>query len=324
MRRMNWTKFLRVGLGIVILFFLAIYIRATPWGETAVAIRQVGFGFCWIVISTFVAYLLATLGWYYCLGSSREKIGIWRLFLIRHVGETLGLFNPASVVGGDLVKVSLLNQQLPDKAVVTSSVYISRLFMVISQLLLFLIALCWMLLALPAAAVVIPRSVQVWLLAVICMLLIAGCWILARLAGGQPSLSGSIPKTKLGMAMLLTTNPRLFLRAFICFLLHWLVGSVEVFMLLHYLGYHISLMHGLFMDMGVIIFKSAGAFIPGQLGIEEMGNKMMLLVMGIGSSAAWLSLSVLRRVRQLCWALAGVLFYLVLFKRKTAPLVAGL
>jgi hypothetical protein len=75
------------------------------------------------------------------------------------------------------------------------------------------------------------------------------------------------------------------------------------------------MLQALTVDMGVVLFKSAGAFIPGQLGIEEYGNKIMLLVIGVPGAGIWITASILRRARQLFWILFGVVLYFVFFKK---------
>jgi len=77
-------------------------------------------------------------------------------------------------------------------------------------------------------------------------------------------------------------------------------------------------------EMGVTLFKSLGAIIPGQIGVEEYGNKVMLDVIGIASNEVWFVVSLVRRARQLFWlAIAGVLFLIIskknLIKRSKCP-----
>ena len=63
--------------------------------------------------------------------------------------------------------------------------------------------------------------------------------------------------------------------------------------------------------MGVILFKTIGSVVPGQLGIEEYGNKVMLDAIGIKSNEVWLVVSLMRRARQLFWVLVAGIFWLV-------------
>lgn len=67
--------------------------------------------------------------------------------------------------------------------------------------------------------------------------------------------------------------------------------------------------------MGVILFKSAGAFVPAQIGVEEYGNKIMLAAIGLPETEIWVSASILRRARQLFWIFLGLTIYFVVIKK---------
>ena len=78
-------------------------------------------------------------------------------------------------------------------------------------------------------------------------------------------------------------------------------------------------MDALMMELGVMVFKSAGGFIPGQIGVEEYGNKVMLGMLGIPGSEVWVAVSVMRRIRQLAWVGISICFLFMLkrsFKEK--------
>jgi hypothetical protein len=78
----------------------------------------------------------------------------------------------------------------------------------------------------------------------------------------------------------------------------------------------VSFIDAVSVEMGVIIFKSLGTIIPGQLGVEEYGNKVLLDVIGINSNEIWLIVSLVRRSRQLFWlAMAGV--FLIIITKKS-------
>lgn len=61
-----------------------------------------------------------------------------------------------------------------------------------------------------------------------------------------------------------------------------------------------------------MLFRSAGFFIPGQLGLEEFGNKLMFSLVNIPGSETWVTASLVRRGRQIFWILAGFMIYLFL------------
>lgn len=64
--------------------------------------------------------------------------------------------------------------------------------------------------------------------------------------------------------------------------------------------------------MGVIVFKTVGAIVPGQIGVEEYGNKVMLDAIGIVSNEIWLVVTLMRRGRQLFWLLVAGIFLLII------------
>jgi len=97
--------------------------------------------------------------------------------------------------------------------------------------------------------------------------------------------------------------------------LHWVCGAGEIFIILWHFGADVSLMEAVSMEMGILGFKSAGAFVPGQIGVEEYANKVMLGLVGIASNEIWLTVSVLRRVKQLFWLAAAGLLSIPIYKK---------
>ena len=120
----------------------------------------------------------------------------------------------------------------------------------------------------------------------------------------------------------LTTLPQAFRNnrrglavAFLFFSLHWIIGSLEFYLILKFLGVKASVVQALLADMGVILFKSAGAFVPAQIGVEEYANKIMLAAIGLPDTEIWVSASILRRARQLFWIVFGLGIYFIINKK---------
>jgi len=108
-------------------------------------------------------------------------------------------------------------------------------------------------------------------------------------------------------------NGKLFL-AFLFTLIHWILGGVEFYVLLNLLEIQVSFFDVLLLEIGVAVIKAMGAFIPGQIGIEEYGNKLMLGIIGVSNAGIWLAISVLRRARQLVWLVIGGVLFLFIYK----------
>ena len=103
--------------------------------------------------------------------------------------------------------------------------------------------------------------------------------------------------------------------SFLFFVLHWFFGAMEFYLILTFLGIDVNIVQAILVDMGVVFFKAAGAFVPGQIGFEEYGNKVMLSAIGVVGAEIWITASILRRTRQLFWIAFGLIVYLFMYKK---------
>jgi len=299
-----------------ILISLGIFIANTDLFLVKQSLLQIGENFYWLLLITGLAYLLGAIAWQYCLGDERSKVNLFHLFWIRMIGETVSLFNPGSIVGGDLLKVALLKPYAIKKTTAINAVVISRFLMILSQLLMFIIA--WLILSYQSDKIIFRelmgaaiKGVGIFSGAIMILFIL-------KKRNGRFVIKHKLLKK--WIHYIKTTlqqsysyykqEKRATLISFSIYCLHWLIGSLEFFFLLRFLKIDIQVIDGLMIDMGVIFFKSAGAFIPGQLGIEEYGNRFMLLMLGVNSAGLWLSISILRRVRQLFWLVLSFCSYI--------------
>jgi len=318
--RRRLGKILKIALVLSMLLLLWQYVKAIDLHQVHTSLMKVGAGFGWIIISTTVAYALGTLGWWYCLGDAKAVVPKSDLFMIRHVCETVGLFNPASFAGGDMLKILLLRPYSLSESTVLTSVIISRLLMIISQICLLIVTVLWFLLhsKLQIGAWLSYKTILSVL--VICFLLVVIIYIISGLdfekSRNLTRLKARLAEVRSELIHFYHSHPKQLAFAFLLFTLHWVVGSLEFYIVLKLFGYDVSIVDGLLLDMGVIVVKAAGAFVPGQIGVEEFGNKMMLSLVGISSIPLWLSVSALRRTRQLFWIFVGAIFYSFFIHKK--------
>jgi uncharacterized protein (TIRG00374 family) len=118
-----------------------------------------------------------------------------------------------------------------------------------------------------------------------------------------------------------TDNQGKFILAFILSVIHWILGAAEFYLILRVLGLDISVVNAVAIEMGVILFKTVGAIVPGQVGVEEYANKIMLEAVGIAGNEVWLVVSIMRRARQLFWVGVAGIFYV--FMRRKSPQPKG-
>jgi len=312
LRYIKWILF------AIILVGLIWFIRETDFKAMSFSLQKVGWGgFSLILLSTFCAYLLATMGWKCCL--PKTQYSILQLFLIRHIGEVVTLINPTSVVGGEATKWTLMNDDKIGKKEVAISILVSRIILIYTQLICFGIVFISLLLSGTRFPLILTRTV-----CILYGLIIVLLFVFYRRHQSNTINQTSTPIPKKGwlnrsLLQLQTViadsfsffkaNPKAVLWSTISGVLHWVIGALEIYLILYYLGYHTTLSQSIFMDLGVVFFKTGGAFIPGQIGVEELGNKVMLETIGIPNAEVWVTLSFIRRARQICWICFGFLGY---------------
>jgi uncharacterized protein (TIRG00374 family) len=286
--------------------------------------------FALVIGSSFVAYLFSTIGWRLCMGVDGRKITLAEAFRIRHVGEMLGTFNPTSVIAGDTFKISFLSKSgLPTENGV-SSILLMRMINLFSTILLMTVSIIYLTFGKFGDKDQFILFVMIVMAVALCLFL-AKYFLDEKLYFGKtvekirkktkwtfltPKIVESCYETNTIAARYFRTNKSKFTLAFVLIALHWMLGALEFFIVLKTLGMEVSFIDAVSVEMGVIIFKSLGTIIPGQLGVEEYGNKVLLDVIGINSNEIWLIVSLVRRSRQLFWlAIAGV--FLIIITKKS-------
>jgi hypothetical protein len=313
-------RILQILLIVSILVCFFIFLKATDVRVSFRLIKQLGFYSVFIPAITFLAGLAGASGWRYCIGSG-TKPSLARLFMIRQTGNTVTMFNPSGAIAGELFNARMLIEEGVEKQAACQSVLLMHILMILSQLSLFVVV-----------------SVQFmffhsdgWsqgmrLAAGICFLT-----LLASISGLAFLLLWKRKETKTGsgvkkrhriisrmeeMRLLLATHVRIHpvktATAFLLFSVQWILGSVELFFILYFLHNPVDMWDSLFLDTLIIVLKSTAAFIPGQLGVEELINKFTLQLLGLSAAVLWLPVSILRRARQLFWSGMALLFYVQL------------
>lgn len=321
---------IKTGLFATIFVLMVIFISRVDFQLVFAYIRSLGVAIIAIIMATFGAYMLATRAWQICLGSDHKfRTSIWDLFAIRQIGEALTLINPTNIIAGEASKVYMLGSFGIRRNKATHSIIISRLLIITSYLMLTAFSL----------SVLFTQSFENSNLKIVLVVLISGLIAAQlfsfRVATGRLSISKIISpiiylipssglKDKLikginNVQILLDDDHRkkkhILICAFIFSMLHWILGTFEFFIILNGLDIQSTFLDAMVLEAGVMFFKSIGGFIPGQLGIEEYGNKLMLGFLGIPSLEIWMAVSILRRARQIFWLVLGILLLVVISKK---------
>ena len=327
----KYRSVIKWGVLILVLAFVGQFVWNSDLEVIGGYLSQMPFTFLGVVGLSFCAYLCATLAWRLCMGEDGDKTGLMELFMIRHVGEMLSIFNPTSVIAGETLKAHYLKRHGVDKKRSVSSILLSRVLIVLSALFLLILSALYLILGVvgdrEGLAILIPTVVIIggfgYLLAR--FLLHSNLYLYKTVVRLQSKFGDkyipdgfitSIQEINQEAYIFYTRNRRRFYWAYVLSVLHWILGAGEFYLILNVLGVEISMINAVAIEMGVILFKTVGAIVPGQVGVEEYANKVMLEIVGITENEIWLVVSIMRRARQLFWVGIAGLFYFWMGKKR--------
>lgn len=308
--------------------FLGVFLWNVDFNLVIENLYQIGWKFSFVLLITGIAYGMASTAWLLCFSKLPKQLNGSKLFVYRQIGETLTTINPANIIVGESAKMYLLKKEGIAYQEGFMSILLSRTLIMLSMIALFLI--------LPIFFFFTQFSFQIttsqyFLLGLFILILFGFFYSMVnpKLVLHQffqtlntkwnfvflKKITPKIKETNLLLAQFYQHQKGKLLLAFLLSLVHWIMGAVEFYVLLLLLDIKITLLGAILMEVGVSCIKSLGAFIPGQIGIEEYGNKVMLGALDLSGGGLWVTISILRRTRQIIWLLIGGLFFLLIYKK---------
>ncbi|PYO45884.1 MAG: hypothetical protein DMD84_27580, partial [Candidatus Rokuibacteriota bacterium] len=242
-------KLLRALLLVVGLVFLGVLVMTNEPAAIFAAVRGLSWRLAVIAVFPFVLVTtFDTLGWKYAF--LRDRVPFRTLLAVRIAGEAFNLTTPTASLGGEAIKTWLLRRHVSlDEAVL--SVVVAKTTITLAQGLFLLlgIVVAWVA-GLPNSSLL---HGMMWLLALE-VLAVAG-FVVAQLRGlfgpverwlGRVGLRLSRHKetgarVDRGLVKFYRDKPRRLLLSIAFHLVAWLLGVVEVFLALRFLGVPVSL-----------------------------------------------------------------------------------
>lgn len=316
-------KTLHIVIALCVIVSFSIFLINTDVSESIRLVERMGNNAVLIFLCTFSAYIFGALGWKFCIDSD-HKPAFYRLFALKHVGNIITTFNPSGALAGEFYSADMLVKGGMDKTIAIKSVVLSRITMILSQLSILVFVLLWFLYSLSGK---LTTTLSYTLYVILIVFIFVVLFTLRFLLKKQKKTDAVRPEKKWQRAIYrlkemqaslteyIRRRPKDAALAYIFFTFHWILSSLELYIILRFLGYDVSIWTALFLDTIIIVSKSAVSFIPGQIGAEELINKFVLYLIKINSGYIWLTVSILRRIRQLFWSSIAFLFYIGLKKR---------
>ena len=312
--RRVWGSF-ALYLGGLALLAAAFLVFARHAGEAVVAaLAAAGLGAFWLVPYHALPLTLDALGWRSLIRlrpEHPEAASVPYLFWVASIREAVGSVLPVVRIGGEVAGVHLVTRRGLPLAFATATVVVEVTVTLLSQIVLALFGFVLL-------AVFVGRgSLFVHALpAVAVALAIVGIFVLFQ-HGGLVGFCGRALRRLTGLEVLAGKNGDTAaeidrdIRAIYrrgaallwCFagqIAGLLVGAGEVWIALRLMGRPVDPLDAMILEAGVQALRTGGFFVPGALGIQEMGLVFLGGVLGLPADLM-LAVSVLKRLREIVY-----------------------
>ena len=253
-----------------------------------------------------------TLGWRFAF--TRDTVGLGMLMSARLAGEAFNMTTPTAALGGEAVKAWLLRGRVPvDEGL--SSVIVAKTTITIAQgmLLLLGVVLAWTSLAADSRLLVAMQwllGLEILALAVFVVaqtrgLAAFGGRLLGRVGIHRFERHEALGRVDRALAGFYREQPARLALSIVCHLVAWLLGAVEAYLILWFLGTPVSLVTATVIEAFGTGIRFATFLIPGSLGALEVGYAATFAALGLGSTAG-VSFSLVRRLREAVWIALGL------------------
>ncbi len=312
---MRFMKFIYLAVGIAL---LGLVLAETDLAEAGAHVAEVGFGIVVLVAIYFIAFAIDSVTWQMTIRSvPLNPLWAYRVWKLRMVGESFNAVIPAGGMGGEPVKAVMLKTHYGiDYREGTASLILAKTINMIALVIFLIVGFTLMTQAraLPGAyeyvagVGLLAFAVGVFLFFVIQRLSITsltGTWISRwRFGRRVEDILHHIHDMDDRLVHFYTVDRRRFAGALVLALVNWLLGVVEIYYTLVFLGHPITWAEAWIIEAVAQMVRTGAFFIPAAIGVQEGA---FLLVCGAitGSPAVGLAVSVVRRIREIIWIIWG-------------------
>ncbi len=309
------------------LFVLLVY--QMGFDALAANLRLVGAGITLVIAQEILAYAANTLGWWAAFPRPRPALRFTRLLAARIAGDAVNYVTPTATLGGEVVRVSLMRGQAA-MIDVGASVAVAKLAQTLAQLLFVVAGLAILADEIPfegVGRVALVAAVSALGLCVAIVVMARRGSLFVRLVRIADALQRrALPATwtrRLDAERRLTAwdsrarrlddaiarshgangGPLLLSTGF--FLVGWVDGIVEVYLILWLLGIAPSVRLAATIEVLSVAVDACLFFMPAKLGTQEGGKVLIFTLLGLDPGKG-LALGMVRRIREIVWTLAGL------------------
>ena len=313
---MKYLKSLYVLIGLALLIAVVSEIDVGQvWGIAS----EIGWGLVVVLGLYFAAFALDSFTWQMTLVSvPLDGRWLYRAWKVRMVGEVFNSLVPAAGMGGEPVKAVLLKKYYGvGYRQATASLILAKTINTIALVIFLTVGFALMLssaLVPPPYQVVtglglLALAVGIFLFFVVQRLKVssaAGGWISRwRLAGRIEGVMHHIRDMDERLVHFYTRHRGRFAVAVGLALVNWMIGVLEIYYTMIFLGHPISLVEAWIVEAAAQLVRAGTFFIPAHIGAQE-GAFLLTYSALTGSPELGVAVALVRRFRETLWLLWGV------------------
>lgn len=304
-----------MGLGLIAWLFasyglgrvLGVLGRAGPWGFVA------------IVAFHLPQMLFSALGWELIARPTppTPRLGLRAYLTLRWIREAVNNLLPLAQIGGEFVVARLLQKRGARLAQAIGGTIADLLLEMGTQVLFTMLGVALLVHIAGHSAVSDVAIRALWVAAAIVGGAFVGLWlglaaVIERAAlrmGRSLGWPASAEISGLHAALVgCFRSPARVALAALWHLVSWLLGGLEVCLILHFFGNDISLGAGLIIESLGQALKAVGFAVPGALGVQEGGYVVVCRLLNIPPETA-LAVSLIKRVREAVLGIPGLILW---------------
>ena len=321
-KRIRVVFYLLVGAGAALFTFLLIH-QGAP--QVMAAFASAGWWIAAVVVYHFIVPLFLDATAWWSLFPRAERLSLWEFFWMRWIGESVSTLVPSASVGGDVVRARLAALYGAPIATAAASVLVDITLGVFVQIGFTLLGLALIVTATGHQTFVRPTLIG----AVIGILAIVGFYVVQRLGmfrfiGKMISRLANAEDwhslVHSGHTLDEAIRRQYARRSGVVGCCIWtgtslILGSGEIWMALHALGLHATMVNSVILQSMVLTIRSAMFPVPGAIGVQEGGYVLVGNLLGIPGDAAF-ALSLIARVRELILGIPVLIVWQVIEARR--------
>lgn len=306
-----------VALGLLLLCALVVY---SGVDTIAAEVARVGWGFALVLLAEIPVIAASALGWRLALVPAQRGVPVRRLVEFRVVGEAINHLTPTAALGGEFIRARLAGPYIGavDGA---ASVTLAKFTETAGQ---YLFTLAGMLFLLPQVQTLAPYRSGVAVVAVAVVAGVAGFAALLRygaFSAGARWVSRFTPWRSavqihregidaVDASIRVAFEERRFDLAWstLSFAVAYAFRLAEIWIVLTFLGLPATAVNCMGIEVLTVLVNTLFFFVPGKIGTREGGKMLIFVLLGLPPEKG-LALGLVRRARELCWDVSGLMLY---------------